>query len=833
MALWGSKATQFAIPQDPDAEDTPIIILFTGCLVKNYFGELHVSGYTACHWYINPDIPEASVLLNSTNGQSYRIKRAGIPIAEQKQPETLPLPDLLTLKEMQDMDPYEFPEKITNCFFHARYKIPLIASDGTEESEMIAFATIAHRIVGNPVEAVMRSSRNRDNIPPDIAAIVSSKFTFSFTMSEASFRKPKKSYQVNGIIHIHGKQPALPFHGPNQAQLTTQNINFHAQTSATNSPPYRPQHSSETPFIQTPTEILPLEEMALQTPPKKTKNPGSSAQDIMYPAGATPFEAKSAKKRLHVPEKDEEQDEEDSSFETAPDKEKNAQSSSDIQSNHLQCKEDNASQESRANAMPGPRSSSATVPFKIHIDRKAIFDTVATKLGLVVDGMKILEIRPGDYSCRVQVSGIPFNDAQERATKIFYGDFAPTPSHATENAFNEILKYLTCEKIIAVDDYNYPDLLQTKKDLDETTARLMIADAIETEYDMVMSHKMHGDSVILSKLDDICAKLSQDLPISIDRVTNYDNGEPTLNVQYTEHSNPWLSSSLYFLPPHSTLSSSTVTYPQEQPLNCIVSGKIPGEYFQLSSPRFVSTPPDRHLQSSKAQALDSRTAISLVDLDDEMEESLSKLQLAILAKPISSCLPCPPTTRTIETMFRQNYHASPQPVEISYFPPDFILQFNDKKSFDTILSYQVIADSNYTFSLAPWTQESRCHTQAWKAPITIDIHGIPPHLFHIKSLCALLDPYCDIEAYIMDKKTGVCTVEGTAFSVDSIPVTDHEENIDPDVIKECSRAIFEAELEDERKRNNPYAYNTYTNSSETSDEDDPNQAYYYPDYIKD
>lgn len=38
MALWGSKATQFSLPEDSDTEDTPILILFTGCLVKNSFG---------------------------------------------------------------------------------------------------------------------------------------------------------------------------------------------------------------------------------------------------------------------------------------------------------------------------------------------------------------------------------------------------------------------------------------------------------------------------------------------------------------------------------------------------------------------------------------------------------------------------------------------------------------------------------------------------------------------------------------------------------------------------------------------------------------------------
>ena len=36
-----------------------------------------------------------------------------------------------------------------------------------------------------------------------------------------------------------------------------------------------------------------------------------------------------------------------------------------------------------------------------------------------------------------------------------------------------------------------------------------------------------------------------------------------------------------------------------------------------------------------------------------------------------------------------------------------------------------------------------------------------------------------------------------------------------------------AEIEDERKVNNPPTFNGYTYSGETSDDEDPNDAYYY------
>ncbi|RLN23066.1 hypothetical protein C2845_PM07G19040 [Panicum miliaceum] len=199
---------------------------------KKFHGELCVSGYAACHWYINPGIPEVEALLNITHGQSFKIKRAGIPITEQERPDPMPVPDLLTLREMEAIDPFEFP--------------------------------------------IM----NRDNIPPDIAAIGSSKFTFSVTMSEASFLKPKKSYQVNSIIHSYGKQRALPSHGPNQAHLLIQDTKFHTQLTGSVSPSHTLQSNPQAPVLQTPTKMLPLEHISLQTPPKNTEKPED------YPQGS-------------------------------------------------------------------------------------------------------------------------------------------------------------------------------------------------------------------------------------------------------------------------------------------------------------------------------------------------------------------------------------------------------------------------------------------------------------------------------------------------------------------------------------------------------------------
>lgn len=136
------------------------------------------------------------------------------------------------------------------------------------------------------------------------------------------------------------------------------------------------------------------------------------------------------------------------------------------------------------------------------------------------------------------MSSIPSSDGQENITKNFYGDFAPTPTHATENVYDEVLKCLTSEKMIVVDDYSYPALMETKSSLNEATAHLMIADSLETDYDMAISHIRSGYSIILSEIYAICMKFSGVLPISVTQEISGNNDQATTSVEYTGLPNP-------------------------------------------------------------------------------------------------------------------------------------------------------------------------------------------------------------------------------------------------------------------------------------------------------
>ena len=57
-------------------------------------------------------------------------------------------------------------------YFQKRYKLNFITSDGTEEAEMICFGEIGRRIVGKPVETVMRTPKGNDLLPLDVAGIL-------------------------------------------------------------------------------------------------------------------------------------------------------------------------------------------------------------------------------------------------------------------------------------------------------------------------------------------------------------------------------------------------------------------------------------------------------------------------------------------------------------------------------------------------------------------------------------------------------------------------------------------------------------------------------------
>lgn len=91
-----------------------------------------------------------------------------------------------------------------------RYKLCVIGTNGIASAEFMLFGDIGQQVVGKQVGTVLRSNHRGDDIPPDIAQIVSKKFTWHISITEKSFQGPRKSYQVNHIIVSLGRQSAIP-----------------------------------------------------------------------------------------------------------------------------------------------------------------------------------------------------------------------------------------------------------------------------------------------------------------------------------------------------------------------------------------------------------------------------------------------------------------------------------------------------------------------------------------------------------------------------------------------------------------------------------------------
>lgn len=86
----------------------------------------------------------------------------------------------------------------------------MIGTNGTANAEFMFFGDIGQQVVGKQVGAVLRSNHGAGDIPPDIAQIITKKYTWHVNITEKSFQGPKKSYQVSRIIVALGRQSAIP-----------------------------------------------------------------------------------------------------------------------------------------------------------------------------------------------------------------------------------------------------------------------------------------------------------------------------------------------------------------------------------------------------------------------------------------------------------------------------------------------------------------------------------------------------------------------------------------------------------------------------------------------
>jgi hypothetical protein len=89
-----------------------------------------------------------------------------------------------------------------------RYKVSFVALDGIDEAEMICFGDVARRIIGKPVQQLLRSSSSPNTYPPEIARIASLRFTFAIALTQQSYYRQQKTYQVVSMIAAYGRHQA-------------------------------------------------------------------------------------------------------------------------------------------------------------------------------------------------------------------------------------------------------------------------------------------------------------------------------------------------------------------------------------------------------------------------------------------------------------------------------------------------------------------------------------------------------------------------------------------------------------------------------------------------
>ncbi|XP_008679653.2 uncharacterized protein [Zea mays] len=232
ITLCGDQASGFSIDNVCNqGNNKPIVIMFVGCLAKQFKGQSYLSGTAATTWYFNPDIPEA---------QEYYIKlqRSDLqmikPTVAEEEFEVSQKPNIedKTIQELLEMDLDMFPPQGFKCtatisrliqdskwWFPSctkckksspqtstgyrctscgctdvkfSYKLSFVATDGTCEAEFFCFDTIAKRIVGKPCDTLITTPIASQGFPPDLAAIVSLKFTFVVTLYMSAFSVTNK-----------------------------------------------------------------------------------------------------------------------------------------------------------------------------------------------------------------------------------------------------------------------------------------------------------------------------------------------------------------------------------------------------------------------------------------------------------------------------------------------------------------------------------------------------------------------------------------------------------------------------------------------------------------
>ncbi|KAK3142067.1 hypothetical protein QOZ80_4BG0341770 [Eleusine coracana subsp. coracana] len=249
--IWGQRAVEFDADEVCSmSEATPVVAIFVGLLAKPHKGGNCLSGNTACRWYLNPDIPESHMLLNSLKKDQKVVPLISITPAEVVTREARVEPQKRSLVEIINTNPYDFPREGFRCTvtlarynanqswwfpscnrcskscvrdgngykcahdqctgYKMKYKLCYFVTDGRAEIEVVFFDEMGRRLLGKDVRQLIRASRNSGPVPSDIAAQVGQRYQLTINVTSRAFQSSNYSYEVRRIDCAYGRQPVIP-----------------------------------------------------------------------------------------------------------------------------------------------------------------------------------------------------------------------------------------------------------------------------------------------------------------------------------------------------------------------------------------------------------------------------------------------------------------------------------------------------------------------------------------------------------------------------------------------------------------------------------------------
>lgn len=100
----------------------------------------------------------------------------------------------ISILQKKIMPPYTFKH---NC----RYKLSLIAADGTAEAKFFCHDVVARQIIRRNCDSLIKTIGNTPGLPPQMLATIGKTYTFAVGLTDESYRSMQsRTYLIDSVI---------------------------------------------------------------------------------------------------------------------------------------------------------------------------------------------------------------------------------------------------------------------------------------------------------------------------------------------------------------------------------------------------------------------------------------------------------------------------------------------------------------------------------------------------------------------------------------------------------------------------------------------------------